>query len=85
MIGDRYDSSNDMNPTISPFNHPEVPYIYEMNFSKFEKSLIDLIESNLRDGKLFCHLDISGNGKLLTSHMRSACIRNRTTAEMISR
>lgn len=63
MIGDRYDSSNDMNPTINPFNHPEVPYIYEMIFSKFEKSLIDLIESNLRDGKLFCHLDINGNGK----------------------
>ena len=63
MISDRYDSSNDMNPTISPFNHPEVPFIYEMNFSKFEKSLIDLIESNLRDGKLFCHLDINGDGK----------------------
>lgn len=63
MSSDRYDSSNDMNPTISPFNHPEVPYIYEMIFSRFERSLIDLIESNMRDGKLFCHLDINGNGK----------------------
>ena len=63
MISDRYDSSNDMNPTIELSDHPEVPYIYEQNFTKFEKSLIDLIESNLRDGKLFCHLDISGNGK----------------------
>lgn len=63
MSNDRYDSSNDMNPTIKLTSHPEVPYIYEMNFTKFEKSLIDLIESNLRNGKLFCRLDINGNDK----------------------
>ena len=63
MSSDRYDSSNDMNPVISLYTHPEVPYIYEMNFTKFEKSLIDFIENNLRNGKLFCHLDINGNGK----------------------
>lgn len=62
MISDRYDSSNDMNPTISPFNHPEVPYIYEWNFSKFEESLINLIRSNLQFGKLLCRLDINGTG-----------------------
>lgn len=63
MISDRYDSSNDMNPTISPSNHPEIPYIYEMNFTKFEKSLIDIIKSNMQNGKLFCLLDINGNDK----------------------
>lgn len=63
MSNDRYDSSNDMTPIISLYTHPEVPYIYEMNFTKFEKSLIDFIESNLRNGKLFCHLDIDGDGK----------------------
>ena len=63
MSNNRYDSSNDMTPIISQYNHPEVPFIYEMNFTKFEKSLIEFIENNLRNGKLFCHLDINGDGK----------------------
>lgn len=63
MISDRYDSSNDMNPAIEPFNHPTIPYIYELNFSKFEKSLIELIENNVQFGKLLCRLDINGTGE----------------------
>lgn len=63
MISDRYDSSNDMNPAIDVSNHPEVPYIYEPKFTKFEKSFINLVESNIRYGKLFGRLDINGTGK----------------------
>lgn len=63
MITDRYDSSNDMNPTIELSNHPEVSYIYEPKFTKFEKSLINLIENNIRYEKLFGRLDINGTGK----------------------
>lgn len=63
MISDRYNSSNDTNPAIEPFNHPTIPYIYESNFSKFEKSLIELIENNVQFGKLLCRLDINGTGE----------------------